>query len=50
VPTTDPFAAPTRRRPANIEIVSPLRPPGYQPPVRRYEEIADGHFVMRDAG
>tara|TARA_E500000318_G_scaffold99751_1_gene101983 strand:- start:5011 stop:6825 length:1815 start_codon:yes stop_codon:yes gene_type:complete len=47
VPVADPFTAPARQRGENTEIVSPIRAPGYQPPLRQYDQIADGHFVMR---
>lgn len=50
VPVTDPFAATARERTEATEIVSPIRPSGYQPPARYYDEVADGHFVMRATG
>lgn len=48
VPVADPQArelAP--RRTAQDEIRHALRPPGYTPPKRHYEEVAPGHFVMQ---
>jgi peptide/nickel transport system ATP-binding protein len=49
VPVPDP--ARRRARPAveEGELPSPLRPPGYVPPTRRYEEAGPGHLVLADA-
>jgi hypothetical protein len=30
-------------------LPSPLRPAGYVPPTRRYEEAGPGHLVLADA-
>ncbi|HTN64013.1 MAG TPA: ATP-binding cassette domain-containing protein, partial [Devosia sp.] len=43
VPIADP-ARRQRRTLAIDEIGSPYRPNGYTPPVRRYEQIGEGHF------
>jgi peptide/nickel transport system ATP-binding protein len=49
VPVADPFAERRRRNAGATEIRGALRPPGYLPPVRHYEEISPGHIVMTDA-
>jgi peptide/nickel transport system ATP-binding protein len=46
VPVADPAARFRRRDIAPAEIASPLRPAGWEPPLRRYDEVAPGHFVM----
>lgn len=45
VPVPDPTI---RRKRAVVpeELASPLRPATYQPPVRHYREVSDGHFVQ----
>jgi peptide/nickel transport system ATP-binding protein len=49
VPVADPHARQTQPRAlAQDEIRHTLRPPGYTPPQRRYQEVAPGHFVMVD--
>jgi len=48
VPVADPGAPRAPRNLAQDEIRHTLRPPGYTPPRRRYQEVAPGHFVMRD--
>jgi len=48
VPVADPGAPRAARSLAQDEIRHTLRPPGYTPPQRRYQEVAPGHFVMRD--
>ncbi|MCF1467518.1 ABC transporter ATP-binding protein [Agrobacterium vitis] len=47
VPVADPQVKRTRRDAETDEINSDLRPRGYQPPVRHYEEVSPGHFVMK---
>jgi peptide/nickel transport system ATP-binding protein len=50
VPVADPHARQTQPRAlAQDEIRHTLRPPGYIPPQRRYQEVAPGHFVMVDS-
>ncbi|MGL4528751.1 MAG: dipeptide ABC transporter ATP-binding protein [Beijerinckiaceae bacterium] len=46
VPVPDPARRWQRRRVANDEIKSPVRPPDYIPPDRTYIEISPGHRVM----
>jgi peptide/nickel transport system ATP-binding protein len=46
VPVADPAARFRRRDITPAEIASPLRPAGWEPPLRRYDEVAPGHFVM----
>ena len=46
VPTPDPSRRRVRRGLANDEIPSPFRAPDYQPPERRYREVAPGHMVQ----
>ena len=48
VPVADPGVPRAPRNLAQDEIRHTLRPPGYTPPRRRYQEVAPGHFVMRD--
>jgi peptide/nickel transport system ATP-binding protein len=45
VPVPDPARRRARHHVSDDEIRSPTRPPNYVPPVRRYHEIAPGHFV-----
>ncbi|MEN2980540.1 ABC transporter ATP-binding protein [Tistrella bauzanensis] len=48
VPVADP-RAPRRRRTLDVsEILSALRPAGYRPPARHYDEVSPGHLVMTD--
>jgi len=42
----DPERRDTKRGVSNDEIKSPIRPPDYVPPVRRYKEAQPGHFVQ----
>ena len=49
VPVPDPARRRTRATIEDGELPSPLRPPGYVPPARRYEEAAPGHLVLADA-
>ncbi|GGB47346.1 hypothetical protein GCM10011505_30630 [Tistrella bauzanensis] len=49
VPVADPLAARRRRTLDVSEILSALRPAGYRPPARHYDEVSPGHFVMADA-
>jgi peptide/nickel transport system ATP-binding protein len=46
VPIADPARRSRQRAIANDEIKSPVRPPDYVPPQRRYREVAPGHVVM----
>ncbi|WP_417220756.1 dipeptide ABC transporter ATP-binding protein [Achromobacter spanius] len=49
VPVADPGARLAMpRHLIQDEIRHTLRPPGYTPPRRRYQEVAPGHFVMQD--
>ena len=49
VPVADPRARQAQPRGLDPhEIRHTLRPPGYTPPKRRYQEVAPGHFVMLD--
>jgi glutathione transport system ATP-binding protein len=47
-----PVADPTKRRQelrlATDEIPSPLRPLGYEPTPRPFEEVRPGHFILLD--
>jgi len=46
-----PIADPSRRRarrPSTEEIRSPWRPADYVPPLRKYHEVGDGHWVMEE--
>ncbi len=50
VPVADPGARQKpRRHLAQDEIRHVLRAPGYTPPLRRYEEVSAGHFVMLES-
>ncbi len=46
VPVPDPARRRLKRNLAVDEIKSPIRPVGFQPPVRRYREVATGHLVQ----
>ncbi|MDH4440940.1 MAG: ABC transporter ATP-binding protein [Rhizobium sp.] len=46
VPVPDPSRRRLKRNLATDEIKSPIRPLGFQPPVRQYHEVADGHLVQ----
>ncbi|NKI73344.1 ABC transporter ATP-binding protein [Dickeya sp. CFBP 2040] len=45
VPVPDPEKRVLRSMQAD-ELHSPLRPVGYQPPERRYQQVGDGHLVL----
>ncbi|TYL42129.1 ABC transporter ATP-binding protein [Dickeya sp. ws52] len=45
VPVPDPEKR-VRRSLLAEELLSPLRPLGYQPPARRYRQVGDGHLVL----
>jgi peptide/nickel transport system ATP-binding protein len=49
VPVADPARRRARAPVAEGELTSPLRPPGFAPPPRRYEEAAPGHLVLAEA-
>jgi peptide/nickel transport system ATP-binding protein len=46
VPVPDPARRQVRRPVSNDELPSPVRPAGFVPPKRRYEEVAPGHVVQ----
>ncbi|MGF6160189.1 peptide/nickel transport system ATP-binding protein [Ensifer sp. KUDG1] len=46
VPIADPTRRHTRRNVASDELKSPLRAPDYVPAERRYQQVADDHFVQ----
>jgi peptide/nickel transport system ATP-binding protein len=46
VPVPDPAQRHRVRGISNDEIVSPIRPIGYMPPARRYQQVSPGHSVM----
>ncbi|SIQ37468.1 peptide/nickel transport system ATP-binding protein [Rhizobium sp. RU35A] len=46
VPVPDPARRGIRRGISNDELKSPVRPLGYQPPVRHYREVSAGHLVQ----
>ena len=46
VPVPDPNRRGMRRSTAADELKSPIRPPEYTPPARKYEEASPGHFVQ----
>jgi peptide/nickel transport system ATP-binding protein len=48
VPVADPELRGTRASPADEEIKSPIRPLGYEPVRRRYEQVGEGHLVLCD--
>ena len=45
VPVPDPARRKLKRNLSIDEIKSPIRPVGYQPPVREYRQVAEGHLV-----
>ncbi len=45
-PTLDPSRRRLRRGLSNEEPTSPIKPVGYQPPLRRMNEVSPGHFVQ----
>ena len=46
VPVADPSRRRTDLRLMTDEIPSPLKPVGYEPPQRQYQEVDTGHFVQ----
>ncbi|WP_414475558.1 ABC transporter ATP-binding protein [Microvirga sp. M2] len=46
VPIPDPARRGMKRLISSDEIRSPIRPPDYQPPIRVYRQISEGHFVQ----
>ena len=48
VPIADPSKRKTELRLMTDEIPSPLKPKGYEPPVRQYREVSRGHFVQQE--
>jgi peptide/nickel transport system ATP-binding protein len=46
VPVPDPSRRRLKRNLATDEIKSPIRPLGFQPPVREYRQVAEGHLVQ----
>jgi peptide/nickel transport system ATP-binding protein len=46
VPIADPSRRAEKRGVSNDEIMSPVRAPDYQPPVRQYREVTPGHVVQ----
>ena len=46
VPVADPAQRHRTRAISNDEIMSPIRPPDYVPPVRGYRQVSLGHSVM----
>nr|WP_205926124.1 ABC transporter ATP-binding protein [Rhizobium sp. P38BS-XIX] len=46
VPVPDPSRRALRRNVSNEEIKSLIRPLGYQPPARTYQQIGDRHYVQ----
>ncbi|NQW09398.1 MAG: dipeptide ABC transporter ATP-binding protein [Alphaproteobacteria bacterium] len=48
VPIADPSKRKTELRLMTDEIPSPLKPIGYEPPVRQYLEVSPGHFVQQE--
>jgi len=46
VPVADPGRRSTRNAISNDELLSPVRPLGYNPPPRSYSEVAPGHLVQ----
>ena len=47
VPIADPARRQQKRVLSNDEVKSPIRPPDYTPPERRYQEVGPGHVVMQ---
>jgi peptide/nickel transport system ATP-binding protein len=48
VPVPDPLRRRTKRNLSADELRSPIRPLGFTPPPRRYQELSSGHFVRLD--
>jgi peptide/nickel transport system ATP-binding protein len=46
VPIPDPARRAEKRGVSNDEIMSPVRAPDYQPPIRQYREVTPGHVVQ----
>jgi len=46
VPVPDPARRKLKRNLSTDEIKSPIRPVGFQPPVRQYREVGEGHLVQ----
>ncbi|MDH4412975.1 MAG: ABC transporter ATP-binding protein [Rhizobium sp.] len=46
VPVPDPSRRKLKRNLSTDEIKSPIRPAGFQPPVRQYREVSEGHLVQ----
>jgi peptide/nickel transport system ATP-binding protein len=46
VPVPDPVRRKLKRNLSTDEIRSPIRPVGFQPPVREYRQVAEGHLVQ----
>jgi peptide/nickel transport system ATP-binding protein len=46
VPIPDPARRTIKRNMTTEEIKSPIRPVGYEPPVREYREVSPGHLVQ----
>ncbi|SDF78867.1 MULTISPECIES: ABC transporter ATP-binding protein [Thalassobaculum] len=49
VPIADPSKRKTELRLMTDEIPSPVKPVGYEPPQRYYDEVSPGHLVQRTA-
>ncbi|MDQ0456173.1 peptide/nickel transport system ATP-binding protein [Rhizobium paknamense] len=49
VPVPDPARRSLTRRVATDELKSPIRPVGYEPPVRHYIQVSEGHLVQAAA-
>jgi ABC-type oligopeptide transport system ATPase subunit len=47
VPIADPSKRKTELRLMTDEIPSPVKPLGYEPPQRFYDEVSPGHWVQR---
>jgi peptide/nickel transport system ATP-binding protein len=50
VPVPDPARRRIKRNLSADELKSPVRPLGFMPPPRRYQEVSPGHFVRLDEG
>ena len=46
VPVPDPARRSMRRKIANDELKSPVRPAGFVPPTRHYTSVGEGHYVQ----
>jgi hypothetical protein len=42
----DPARRAEKRGVSNDEVMSPVRAPDYQPPIRQYREVTPGHVVQ----